>query len=458
MRALAGKERMGNFHAGPISLAVFVLAVAAAPIVRAAPPRVQMSGQAEQHAAAVQTSGVLGSEFQISSMTLPGDAERAAVVYNRVHGEYLVVWRGTGNALYGQRIARTGGLEGSAFLIGTGSQPAAAYNATDDEYLVVWSQDGISGRVDVYGRRITWQGLPQGGSFPIWSWANRRLTHPRAAWNSHLDEYFVVWGAADASNYQPTDVAGVIVSAGGVPGTAANIISATDSPHSPDITFNPGTDPYSFWSNVYYAVWRAADPWNGLNSHAIVGAVGRSAGTQWSSYNYLSDRRESVDNVEPAVAANQFYFFAAWRNIDYLSWNAQIDAIAVGLYGTPSTSVKKISPPTDILYSGPPSVAAPSGTDREFLVVWVMPTIVGRSIMGSRCTEGVVVAVTCDLFLVRTETVGGASFMAMPTVASGGRGYLMTYGAYPLAPATGGQNIYGRLFLSPAMFLPLLAR
>ena len=34
----------------------------------------------------------------------------------------------------------------------------------------------------------------------------------------------------------------------------------------------------------------------------------------------------------------------------------------------------------------------------------------------------------------------------------------MTYGAYPLAPATGGQNIYGRLFLSPAMFLPLLAR
>jgi hypothetical protein len=384
---------------------------------------------------------------------LPADPERPAVVYNSKRGEYLVVWRANPNLLYGQRILSTGALAGSAFVIASGDEPAAAYNATDDQYLVVWSQDGVSGRIDIYGQRIAWDGSTLGGSFVIWSWVNRRLTHPRVAWNSFSNEYFVVWGAADSNTYQPTDIAGVEVSPDGVPGTAAHIIISVDQPNTPDITYSRGRDPYSVWSNVYYVVWSKVDPWY-YSSRAIMGAVGRYGGTGWGAYEYLSERRTYVNHGDPAVAANQDYFFATWRKLDYVSSGARIESVVINQSGTISTIVLPISPPTEMLYSGPPSVAtAVSGSKRKFLVVWVMPTIVGRSILASQCWDDNVLGIQCEMNLVRAETIGPYSFIARPTAAAGGPSYLMAYGA-----STASQQIYGRLFWLSRLYLPLITR
>ena len=396
--------------------------------------------------------GLLGSEFQISSGLLPGDPERAAVSYNSKRSEYLVVWRTSSSALYGQRVSSMGMLVDVAFVVTVnGRQPAAAYNANNDQYLVVWSEDGVSGRIDVYGRRLAWDGATLGDPFVIWSWPNRRLTRPRVAWNSSRNEYFVVWGASDSTTFLATDIAGLEVSAAGIPGLVAHIIQWNNQPIAPDITFNSGTDPYSIWSNVYYVVWRERDPVN--NSYAIMGAVGRDAGATWGSYEYLSDRRAVIDYGEPAVASNQFYFFAAWRKLDLLSYSAQIESRVINLYGVTNTVVLPISPQMEVLYSGSPSVAAVTGVNRKFLVTWTMPTIVGRSILASQCADGVAVAVECQLTMVRSETIGPYSYVAQPTTAAGGPNYLLAYGAN-----ISSQLIYGRILWMARQFLPLIQR
>jgi hypothetical protein len=359
--------------------------------------------------------------------------------------------------LYGQRVSATGSLVGSAFPIFIGSQPAVAYNAQDDQYLIVWSLNGLGSYTPIVGRLLSWDGSLLGPEFLVWSSPNRKLTHPRAAWNSQRNEYFILWQAQDSTTATLTDVAGVHVSPAGICDTTATLITTAYRPGEPDIAYNPGPpSQYGLPGNQYYIVWSADSYFGEYDARDSIGARLDWEGKMIYPVVPLSDRRSYVGVQEPAVATNQSnLYFTAWRHLDYLSNTAQIQAKVVNLYGNPTSGVLPISPEMNVLSSGRPAIAAAAAPwdskTNEFLVVWTMATIAGRSILGSRCIVDDRNLVSCEPFAVRAETGGGASFIAIPTAASGGGGYLLTYGAYPIPPVPGPQNAYGRLLiLGPA--------
>ncbi len=170
------------------------------------------------------------NDFRISFMgkdTLY-DAYNSAVAYNSHDDEYLVVWYADDNSgtladdefeIYGQRVdATTGALLGSNFRIsdmgGTGDadydayNPAVAYDSTDNQYLVVWEGDDhtaplVNDEYEIFGQRLTAAGSGVGDNdFRISDMgpdgnADYDAIRPAVAYNSHDNEYLVVWQGDD---------------------------------------------------------------------------------------------------------------------------------------------------------------------------------------------------------------------------------------------------------------------
>lgn len=155
------------------------------------------------------------------------DAQRPAVAYNGLAGEYLVVWEGDDDTaphvegaseIFGQRLSAETGeamgtndfaisdMGGSDAATAFGAhRPALAFNETHSEYLVVWlGDDDTSGLVDnefeIFGQRldaetgeavgtndfaISAMGTPKDARFAA--------AYPAVTFNPTDGDYLVVW-------------------------------------------------------------------------------------------------------------------------------------------------------------------------------------------------------------------------------------------------------------------------
>jgi len=124
------------------------------------------------------------------------------VVFGSLRHEYLVVWReitGSQAAVMAQRISAAGALIGPIIVVadsdpGTnGAYAAVAYNLLDDEYLVVWDRwfpSGFNG--GIVAQRLTGSGAKVGVNFWILDrhWGEVR---PDVAFLPDRAEYLVAW-------------------------------------------------------------------------------------------------------------------------------------------------------------------------------------------------------------------------------------------------------------------------
>ena len=170
-------------------------------------------------------------DFRISSM---GDdaagnfnfiGADAAVAFNGVRNEYLVVWRGTDDPspghereIYGQRLDALGNEIGTDDVrishvgpdgnINFGARsPAVTYNSLDDEYLVVWQADDGGSQLDeeleIYTQRI--DGATGEAVGPMSARVSDQgpdrfdfdALSPAAIYNPVAHEYLVVWHGDD---------------------------------------------------------------------------------------------------------------------------------------------------------------------------------------------------------------------------------------------------------------------
>ncbi len=192
----------------------------------------------------VDFTGPLGPEFPIASY-LNETEHHPAVAYNTHpnHDEFLIVWENIPppptiiNKVQGQRVAGTaGGGDGGFQKIGGtlpiadnsdyNYEPDVAYNLNMNEYMVVYTRiAGGGGSYDVYGRRVTWNGVMLSEE-PIDSSGNDQYNPAVAAYRLNTaTPYLVVF--SDTWNDPATDVRGYLLNQQGQPVQLINIATAS---------------------------------------------------------------------------------------------------------------------------------------------------------------------------------------------------------------------------------------
>jgi len=189
----------------------------------------------------------LGGKIAVSVANLV--QQRPRVAYNSRSDEYLVVWQdGTGEAnlagsnyIRGQRLSWDGNKLGAVLSICDTMdwqlEPDIAYNSQDDRYLVVW-RDGV---VNVHGQLLAGHGGRIGGSFLICS-APRQQNFPAVAYSPYANEYLVVW-----DDHRPNiryDIYGCRLSADGVVLSEMPICEMRGDQRRPAVTYCSSTHDY----------------------------------------------------------------------------------------------------------------------------------------------------------------------------------------------------------------------
>lgn len=174
--------------------------------------------------APVETDSEIGSDFRLSSMGPDGNtsyyASTPAVAYNDTNHQYLVVWAGSDDVIdeieiWGQRVnANTGAQIGADFQISfvgiaddpnyDAVNPDIAYNSHANEYLVVWSADHFAdGDCEIFGQRLNASTGALVGSMVRLSVMGSGVDpdydayRPAVAYNSQDNEYLIVWEGDD---------------------------------------------------------------------------------------------------------------------------------------------------------------------------------------------------------------------------------------------------------------------
>ena len=198
------------------------------------------------------TGEPVGGDFPITTMV--GDQWGAAIAYNPLANEYLVVWGG--DDIHGQRVSNTGRLAGNRIPIstaaGTQESPDVVYLPSANEYLVVWEDRrnfDSARRLDIYGQWITGAGGLEGGNFPITAEpASARA--PALAYNSTVNEVLVIWRDSRNLLTSQFDLYGRGLSHdGGLLGGEVVISAEADKQEQPALAYSSG-------ANEYLAVWR----------------------------------------------------------------------------------------------------------------------------------------------------------------------------------------------------------
>ncbi len=145
--------------------------------------------------------------------------------------------------------------------------PSVAYNSHDQEYLVVWSRD-LTSYADIYGQRVSKTGKLVGPAFAISSGTGARRLLPKIAYNTASNEYLIVW-------MDWTTLAHTI---------SGRRISATGTPLDTEISFNTIIFPNTYYeypsvayastSDLYLVVWQERN----LTTFNVVGRTLSGAG------------------------------------------------------------------------------------------------------------------------------------------------------------------------------------
>jgi len=238
------------------------------------------------------TGTLLGMQVRVSVMgpvvDPDYDARSPAVAYNSTDNEYLVVWEGDDNddsladdefEIWGQLLEGEGTVEwiGSDFLIsemgGYGNadydayDPDVAYNSTDNQYMVVYEGDesfyGVAdNEFEIWGHRLSATGGAMGvRDFRISTMgpsddADYDAGDPAIAYNSHNNQYLVVWEGEDSA-VDLYDIFGQRLEANGLSvGSDDFYLSHVGSgPNSDYDAVNPAVA-YDEANNEYLAVWQ----------------------------------------------------------------------------------------------------------------------------------------------------------------------------------------------------------
>jgi hypothetical protein len=200
-------------------------------------------------------SGVIGSAYPSN-----GGRYDPALTYNGDFDEYYLVWseasKGEGQDIMGMRVSSAGFGRGEPRVLvgGPGDQthPAVAYNPVEQTYLIVWD-DNSRDIDDIWGLRVRANGIPYGKKFAmVQSFANAQ--DPAVA--QRADGFYVVW--VDDRNGS-SDIYGRRLSGNGLPiggpqGDELALATALTDEFAPSLDPSGGTLVY----NVY-------DPLTGLD-------------------------------------------------------------------------------------------------------------------------------------------------------------------------------------------------
>lgn len=366
------------------------------------------------------------NDYRISDMGGVGDpsygAFNAAVAYNSIDNEYLVVWEGDDNIdglvdnefeIFGQLLSATGGGLGSNdFRISqagaTGNpdysarNPDVAFNSTFNQYLVVWTADThlpyfIDDEYEIYGKVLDADGgTPFGGEFRISFNAGTGnedydAYKPAVAYNPDADEYLVVWMADDIVQGMVDEefeiFAQRVYSTGILVGSNLRMsdMGGSGNPlfdaHDPDVTYNSR-------DHEYLIVWFGDDNSGGLvdDELEIFGQLitWQGVGTGPNDFR-ISDMGGTgdpdFDAVNPAVVYNErrHEYLVVWIGDDNVgglvndefevfSQRLSADAAGLGPNDFRLSDAGSIGDATYSVSSGP-AIAYNPPLDR-YMVVW----------------------------------------------------------------------------------------
>ncbi len=231
------------------------------------------------------------------------------VAYGLAQDEYLVVWKNAPASvptyISGRRIFADGsGFPANGFAISSGPEnrdfPSVAYNLARNEYLVTWDVEKAS--LDIYGLRITGNGIPLGGGeFAIAGWSADE-EHPSVAACNQGDQYLVTWQSL-VNPPIDTDIYGRYI---GGDGSLAGVylVDGSSAPEQASaVTCSQGGRQYlitwqTMYTDGYYGIWaRRAFP-----NESMAASFG------------LVSSGNSADRTYPAVAGGKANYLVAWEN------------------------------------------------------------------------------------------------------------------------------------------------
>lgn len=175
---------------------------------------------------------------------------KPSLAYNSAQKEYLMVYEydsGTSNGydIYGQRISEEGIKVGEPFaIIDTGyreGKPQVAYNSINNEYMVVCETDlsGTGTHYHVTGQRLSAAGAKINSWFYVYETPTQE-NKPRLAYNATDNKYYVVMEYNKNGDGLRWDILGCILASDGTR-ISTNIISNSDSNiqlHNPTVVYN----------------------------------------------------------------------------------------------------------------------------------------------------------------------------------------------------------------------------
>jgi hypothetical protein len=399
----------------------------------------------------------LSPEVRISTPSSPTDFNRYIpdAAYDSIHNQYLVVWYSQypGNAgIYAQRVSGSGARVGPWFAISTGSNdrttPAVAFSATSQEFLVVWVYDANDDHVhyDIWGRTVAWDGSSMGEERQIFTWANRAFTRPRVAWDSLHNQFMVISNVYDTQNFWWNDIAGkLVMSDGSTPYSGFQVYQdPAVHPRQGDITYNPAAD-------EYFVVWTET---NSATGDDIYGArVAWNGGITRSAYE-LAD--ETTNDSYPAIASNHGdAYFLTYQSFDDVESKYAIRFRLLNLAGDPYYS--------DDLGPGGISLAnnliAP---DVEYIPGTGTWLFTAQYLADSGPQAWAFIVEKGHLYFTlhsSTPVAGWPSWtITNPTLAAGGLSFLITYESSTTSIPGLAQHIYGRIFNTNTLFLPVVTK
>jgi|GEM_PF-4901461 len=365
------------------------------------------------------------NDFRISDMGPDAngafDAFEAAVVYNSIENEYLVVWSGDDDKneefeIWGQRIdAATGEEIGvNDFQISDvgpdgqinydAYQPAVAYNNIQNEYLVVWYGDDNQGTLvndefEIFGQLLDASGAEIGNDdFRISymgsdGFITAEAAAPAVAFNSVANTYLVVWHGDDAADGTVDDEMEIYAAGISPDGFLQNMSDIRLSDMGPDgdigyAAMNPAVV-FNSVDNEFLIIWEGDDN-NGSLTESEFEIFAQRFNSDLLSETGINDFRvseqgsdgdQSIDANNPAVVYNHTAneYLVVWQGDNNTPPLVNQELEIYGQILSGGTNLAKVAPGFRISDMGPdgetgyaainPSVAFNSET-QEYLVVW----------------------------------------------------------------------------------------
>jgi hypothetical protein len=405
----------------------------------------------------VGASQPIGGVFPINEENY--DQVHAAVAYNSLQNEYMVVWHNEwpGNKdIYGQLVSGDGHRIGVRFLVSVGPDdrylPDIAYNRKTNQYLVVWEQyDG--GRPNIRAKLFDAAGQGVSGETTLGTGpALRNRTAPAVAYAYTADRYFVVWQSHVQGNVSDDIEAQVLLASANPDGGNFVVAQGTwqESHGQPDLAYNRAR-------NEFLVVWRREDKNAGV--HDIVGMRYKMAGGVGPldpAFPIASQSGALLQQVSnPTVAAiprpaGVGQYLVVWERLflpgDRDILGQRIKGDDRSLEGPPGFSFIDINALSHEDTFDP----AVDGNEHseQYLVAWSLPVgattgVSGRTVLmnGSQDPKARIWEHNAE----RAAVVGGR-----------GTSFLLAFDAVP-PPYSTARNIYGHLWGS-RVYLPLVVR